>query len=144
MQLKIREAEKKDYDSIYQLIRNELGYGQVDYEKLCVRLDLIDSDDKQLTVVAEDNGRIVGFIGICTGVPYNYEGEFMQVLALAVSGDMQKRGIGAELMSWVEEYARKRGISCITLTSRLHRADAHAFYESIGYANRSHGYKKYL
>ena len=144
MQLTIREARPDDYGAIHSLIANELGYEQTDFGKLCVRLGKMDADPDLLTVVAVAEGKVVGFIGLCRGLAYNIDGEYMQISALAVSTELQNKGIGTRLMKWAEDYAENSGIRNIVLTSRLHRTAAHAFYESIGYSKKSYGFKKDL
>jgi len=144
MKLSIREAMSGDYKPIHGMIENELGYRLLNFEKLCARLDRMKKDDRHLTIVAEADGRTVGFIGIYRGLAYNYEGEYIQVLALAVTKEMQRKGIGALLTRWAEDYAVANDIHTIVLTSRLQREDAHAFYESKGYIKRSYGFYKEL
>jgi len=140
----IQEAESKHYSSIHGLIINELGYDQLDFEELIIRLELMKADDKYLTVVAEMEGRVVGFVGLYKGIAYNIDGEYLQISALAVLKDRQNKGIGKRILKWVEEYAANNDIQNIVLTSRLHRTDAHAFYEKNGYEKKSYGFKKYL
>ena len=142
MQIGIRTAEAGDYSKIYSLIINELGYEHLDYEKLCIRLDRINEDAKQMTVVAIHDGSVAGFMGINRYTAYNYDGEYLQIVALAVSKDMQSKGIGTCLTSWAEEYAIKYKMPAVVLTSRLDRAEAHAFYEHRGYSKVSYGFRK--
>ena len=77
MQINIREVQPADYRSIGELIKNELGYPQVDAEKLYTRLDKMKSDDKHLTIIAEMEGKVVGFAGVYRGIAYNVEREYM-------------------------------------------------------------------
>jgi len=142
MRLDIRQARTEDNMPIFELIKNELGYPQVDYKKLCARLENIEADARHLTVIAEADGQVAGFIGIYIGIAYNYDNEFIQITALAVRKDLQNRGIGSGLLKWVEDYAAKNNIQILKLTSRLHRVEAHAFYERNNYEKKSYGYSK--
>jgi len=144
MQLTLREAVPDDYRAIHSLIANELGYNQTDFSKLCARLDLMNADNNLLTIVAVVEEKVVGFVGLCKGIAYNIDGEYMQVSALAVEKALQNKGIGSRLMKWAESYASNNGIENIVLTSRLHRTGAHAFYERNGYVIKSYGFKKDL
>ena len=144
MQLTIREAVSDDYSAIHSLIVNELGYPQTDYNKLCARLDLMNADPDLLTAVAVVEGKVAGFVGLCRGIAYNVDGEYMQVTALAVLKELQNKGIGSRLIKWAENFASNNGIHNIVLTSRFHRTEAHAFYESNGYVKKSFGFKKDL
>jgi predicted N-acetyltransferase YhbS len=142
LQPSIREAQPDDYRSIWELIKNDLGYPQTDFEKLCHRLDLMKAEDRHQTVVAVAGGEVVGFMGMYRYIAYNYDGDYLQIVALAVAGEKQNTGIGTQLLGWAERYALKNDIHAIVLTSRLHRVEAHAFYERKGYVKGSYGFRK--
>ena len=71
-------------------------------------------------------------------------GLYCQVEAARTASDLRGRGIGAQLMSVIEDEARRRGAARIQLTSNRRRADAHRFYERLGYEPTHVGMKKYL
>lgn len=45
----------------------------------------------------------------------------------------QGQGIGKQLMTFLEAWARDHAYPFIRLNSALHREDAHAFYQKLGY-----------
>ncbi len=55
------------------------------------------------------------------------------MIALVVREDQRRKRIGEALAHTVEDEARARGCSVVVLGSAERRADAHAFYERIGY-----------
>ena len=57
----------------------------------------------------------------------------MMVVDEAVRG----RGIGAELVRAAERALGERGCYMIEVTSHVRRADAHRFYERLGYEKTS-------
>lgn len=142
MQIIIREVREDDYLSIGNLIKNELGYNDLNFVRLFDRLQIMKSDDKYMTVIAEYESKVVGFIGFYRGIAYNFDGEFIQIIALAVSYEHQNKGIGSKLLKWVEDYAIKHGIRSFGVNSGLQRTDAHAFYEHNGYLKKSYGFIK--
>ena len=144
MDIIIRDAQPHDYMAIQMLIENELGYANQDRSKLCDRLERMKADERYMTIVAEIEGKIAGFIGLHKGISYNHEGEDIQIIALAVIADLQNKGIGSRLLKWAEEYSINNNVQLLTLTSRFHREDAHAFYEHNGYVRTSFAFKKYL
>ena len=144
MELIIREALPCDYLAIHSLITNELGYEQIDFEKLCVRLNIMRMESNYSTIVAEFENDIVGFIGMSRGLAYNVDGEYIQISALAVRNDMQNIGIGSQLLKWIEDYAIRNDIKSLILTSRFHRTNAHSFYEHMGYTKKSYAFIKDL
>jgi len=144
MNLTIREARPEDYISIYELIKNELGYQQLDYDKLLARLEIMEQDDKHLTVVAITGGSVAGFVGFLRGIAYNIDGEWITIIAFAVLEELQNKGIGSQLLKWVEDYALDRNIRVFEVSSNMRRLDAHAFYEKNGYTRTSYSFKKTL
>jgi ribosomal-protein-alanine N-acetyltransferase len=52
---------------------------------------------------------------------------------LAVAPTHQRRGIGRQLVRWLEETAFTAGTFVIRLELRTTNAQAHAFYASLGY-----------
>lgn len=142
MMVTIRQAEKDDYFSIFKLIKNELGYENLNQEKLYERLEKMQSDEDHYTVIAETNKQVVGFMGFFTGIAYNYDGEYIQIIALAVLKEFQGRGIGSELLKWLEEFAINKNINSFGVNSGLQRIDTHKFYEKNNYTKRSYSFSK--
>ena len=138
----IRRAEKKDYDSIYVLLVNSLGFN-TDRQELNSRLDKL-NDGIYRTLVAEIDGKVAGFVGYCTLEAFEYSGGYIKILALATDVRHQKTGVGTALLGAVEHHARNDGIPVITLNSGMQRSDVHGFYEKRGYQKYSLGFKKIL
>ncbi|TMC13040.1 MAG: GNAT family N-acetyltransferase [Chloroflexi bacterium] len=57
----------------------------------------------------------------------------LHVRRLAVSRDLQGRGLGRAMMAWAESAARRRGLSEVTVGVRLALAGNRAFYGRLGY-----------
>ena len=111
---------------------------------MCGRLESILADDDYATLVACDGERIVGFIGTRVGRVYESDGNYGQIMALAVSTTHQRRGIGRMLIEAAESILIARGAHILVVTSGNQRADAHAFYERNGYEFTGRRYKKTL
>jgi GNAT superfamily N-acetyltransferase len=60
-----------------------------------------------------------------------------RITALVVDAAERGRGIGRALVAAAEERLTRDGCILLEITSNLRRADAHAFYERIGYARTS-------
>jgi ribosomal protein S18 acetylase RimI-like enzyme len=106
------------------------------------RLVTIAGDEGYETLVAVDDGHVVGFVGTRVGRLYEDDGQYGHVMALAVAGRRQRNGIGRMLMTAAESSLAKRGARVLVVTSVNQRADAHAFYEHCGYTFTGRRYKK--
>ena len=138
----IRRATVADSERIARLV-TELGY-RTSATQMRKRLEAILRDEDYDTLVACDNGEIVGFIGARIGPLYESDDHYGQIMALAVAADHQRRGVGRTLMQAAESILCERGARVLVVASGNHRADAHAFYESSGYAFTGRRYKKSL
>ncbi len=72
----------------------------------------------------------------------NHESPIAQLTLLVVDESVRTHGIGRALVQAAEQFARERGAKRINVTTALHRSDAHAFYERIGYALTGRRYGK--
>ena len=139
----IREMEAKDVMGIVSLIRNELGYDDISSD-VYDRVIRIYNADKYVTFVAEDEGNIIGFVGIMRGLAFELDGEYVRVIALAVSRAYQSKGIGSKLEARVERYAEETGANSIVISSGLNRNRAHVFYGNRGYEKKGYSFIKLL
>ncbi len=53
-------------------------------------------------------------------------------------------GLGRRMMGWAVDEARARGCALVQLTTDKRRADAHRFYESLGFTATHEGMKLIL
>jgi GNAT superfamily N-acetyltransferase len=65
-----------------------------------------------------------------------FSGRVAYVENLVVEAAHRGSGIGQQLMAWIEDYARDRGCSLVTLDAYQSNKPAHAFYERLGYEAR--------
>jgi len=70
---------------------------------------------------------------------------FMVIENMIIDQDYRGKGIGKELMMYLENIARDRNCYYIIFVSSSKRKDAHRFYQSMGYElDLVQGFKKYL
>ncbi len=84
-------------------------------------------DDATNVAVARQGRRVLGF-GIM-----QYGDQHAHLALLAVELDQRQRGVGAQLLAWLEHCARVAGLQRIRLEARRDNAGALAFYEGQGY-----------
>jgi GNAT superfamily N-acetyltransferase len=64
-----------------------------------------------------------------------------QLEAVRVRADQRGRGVGAAMIGWAIEEARRRGCALVQLTSDKSRPDAHRFYAGLGFVASHEGLK---
>ncbi|MEE1939558.1 GNAT family N-acetyltransferase [Streptomyces sp. TRM 70361] len=104
----------------------------------------IAADPQQHLVVAEraGDGRVVGTLQL-TVIPGLSRCGASRALVEAVRVHAGERGsgLGTRLVGWAVEEARRQGCAMVQLTSDATRADAHRFYERLGFTASHVGFK---
>lgn len=136
-----RKYESRDISAIRDILENDLGYS-CELDKLNSRIEEMMKRGNYQIFVACDGGKVVGYIGCVNYLAFELENEGMKIIALAVSKDYRRKGIGTALLKTAEQWAKENNIEVILLNSGLPRGDAHAFYESQGYFKKSYGFIK--
>ena len=138
----IRPAAVTDFAPIARLV-SELGY-PTSPSQMQRRLEAIFDDHDYDTLVATEGEHIVGFVGTRRGPLFEADGQYGQIMALAVAASHHRRGVGQMLMQAAESKLVERGARELVVTSGNHRSGAHSFYESCGYTFTGRRYKKSL
>lgn len=140
--MQIREATDEDAAAVAVLI-TQLGYETTEGE-MRRRLQRIGADAQYVTLVALEQTKVVGFLGMVFGLYYEYSGSYARIVALSVAPEMQGKGIGSNLVTAAENIARSRGALTCLVNSGNHRTEAHEFYEKRGFSWRGKAFYKPL
>ncbi len=140
--LKIRDGKLSDAADLAALMC-ELGYGTAGAE-MESRLISILKDPRYKTLVALNDDKICGMIGTVSASSYLHNDLTGRIIALVVSRESRRRGIGARLIAEAEKNLIQRGITRVTVTARFEREKAHQFYEKLGYARTGFRFAKNL
>jgi GNAT superfamily N-acetyltransferase len=104
--------------------------------------DAITADPAHLLLVAHDSSRVVGTMQLSFIPGLARRGAWRaQIEAVRVHEDVRGGGLGARMMEWAIEEARRRGCALVQLTTDKRRADAHRFYERLGFVASHEGMK---
>jgi GNAT superfamily N-acetyltransferase len=151
MNLKFRQATRQDLPEIVRMLADDfLGAGRERYENplpesYTKAFAEIEADKNNELVIAESEGVIIGTLQITFTPSISFcGGKRATVESVRVDGQYRRRGIGRELMKWAIERAKKEGCVAIQLTTNSKRADAHRFYENLGFKGSHLGMKLYL
>ncbi|PRX78908.1 putative N-acetyltransferase YhbS [Bacillus sp. V-88] len=143
-EMEIRKVTQSDVKEL-AILMNQLGY-PTSLNEMKLRMAQIDSTPDYLTLVAEVKGKVAGMVGLTKGYYYEMDGCYVRIVALVVNSAFRNMGIGHELVSEAERWARHIGAKGIGLNSgnREERLKAHAFYRRRGYVAKSTGFAKNL
>lgn len=111
----------------------ELGYPMT-AEELRPRLRALGSHPGAIAFVAELQGRVVGFAQVHVFPSLHLLAPAAWLTALVVAGEARGTGIGQQLVAHAEHWVKEQGATKLSLTSAVHRKDAHGFYTALGYA----------
>jgi GNAT superfamily N-acetyltransferase len=102
----------------------------------------IDADCAHLLVVAQAGTQVVGTLQLSFIPGLARRGALRaQIEAVRVHESYRGRGLGAAMMGWAIEEARRRGCGLVQLTSDKSRPDAHRFYQQLGFVASHEGMK---
>jgi N-acetylglutamate synthase-like GNAT family acetyltransferase len=127
----VRPAKLSDAAALAKLA-TELGYPSTT-RQVEQRMNAVRRDSKHFVLVAESAGSVVGWAHayLCCLIESDLHAELG---GLVVDEAHRDRGVGGELLEKVEEWARQKGCSAVTVRSNITRTAAHKFYAARGYA----------
>jgi GNAT superfamily N-acetyltransferase len=103
---------------------------------------VIDADPRQVLVVGERDGAVVATLQLTLLPGLSRRGSLRgQIEAVRVAADQRGHGLGATLIRWAIDEARRRGCAVVQFTSDATRTDAHRFYERLGFTASHVGFK---
>jgi GNAT superfamily N-acetyltransferase len=145
----LRRARPDDVPAIVALIAaDQLGAtrdgvrDEADLAAYTAAFRAIDLDPAHLLLVADSGGEIVGTMQLSFLPGLARRGALRaQIEAVRVAPSTRGSGLGAAMMAWAIEEARRRGCALVQLTSDKSRTDAHRFYQRLGFAASHEGMK---
>lgn len=126
----IRTAGEWDAESI-AVLSGQLGY-PTEIGAVRQRLRAIAGRPDHAVFVPEAAGQVIGWVHVYEVITPESPAH-AEIGGLVVDAAHRGRGIGRRLMEAAEDWARGKGLSSVRLRSNVVRAEAHAFYEGIGY-----------
>ena len=147
MTLKARLFEEQDLIKINELLvlYEDLGYPTITKDLVNRLKKIYSHEDYYLLLLVKDDV-IIGLSGMCKMMFYEKNGEYMRLLAFVINSNYREKGYGTILLKGSEMLATQLGCKAITLNSgnRNDRDNAHSFYKSNGFENKSSGFSKNL
>lgn len=136
----IRPAAPQDADAVLPLAVELATSARPTPEGFAAMYRTILTDPRCLLLVAETEGRVVGYLSASVRATFHADGLVAWVDEIVVEPAGRGHGTGAALMRSVEAWARSTGARTVSLATRR----AGAFYEALGYTGSATYYKKPL
>lgn len=145
----LRRAVADDVAPIVRLIADDqLGARREDPGDLTAYLPAfaaIDADPAQLLAVLDDAGTVVGTMQLTFIPGLSRMGALRcQVEAVRVAASHRGQRLGEQMIRWAVDESVRRGCALVQLTTDKSRADAHRFYERLGFTASHEGFKMAL
>ncbi|GLW94562.1 GNAT family acetyltransferase [Actinokineospora globicatena] len=141
----IRPARAEDVPAIVAMLADDpLGAarespGDPRYDEAFAE---IAADERQVLVVAEADGGVVGTLQLTFTPGLSRVGATRATIeGVRVHSAHRGSGLGQALIEWAVEEARERGAILVQLTTDVSRKDAHRFYERLGFVASHIGMK---
>lgn len=107
--------------------------------------DAILADRNSTILAAEVAGTVMGCVQITAKPGLSHRGAWRAVVEdLRVTHGKRNSGVGRLLMRATESWAIERGCQILELFVHSDRADAHRFYDRLGFAGAHRGFRKTL
>lgn len=130
MKVLIRKADASDSCELFRLNKKFNDVFDVAVEQI---EKSIRENDREEVFVATIGDKLVGFCCVQIFKSFCYSVDYAEITEIFVEDDHQHKGIGAELLHYVEEYLKNINISNLQLFTGGTNYSAQAFYEKNGY-----------
>jgi GNAT superfamily N-acetyltransferase len=144
----IRRARESDLSQLIAMFAADDVGGHGDttdadaYDDYLRAFNMIDASQNEQLFVAERDGEVVGTFQILFNRTLTGRGSLSMIIeAVQTRPDMRGQGIGAQMIGYAIEEAKRRDCRLVQLTSNAARTDAHRFYERLGFAKSHAGFK---
>jgi GNAT superfamily N-acetyltransferase len=138
----LRTATPGDAPEIARLL-TVLGY-PTDAASLATRWAKWRASGSAAIVAGGERGALLGLVTLHTTIVLHRPKPIGRITALVVDESARGRGIGRALVAAAEGASIRDGCGMLEVTSNVRRADAHAFYERLGYDRSSYRFVKLL
>jgi GNAT superfamily N-acetyltransferase len=128
--VRIRVMAEADLGAARALLA-QLGY-DLPWDEVRRRFAAIAAAAGHAVFVTEAEGRVVAIMHLFARPAFDKSPEVV-VQAIVVDAAQRGRGFGRMLMEAAEDWAAQRGYASVSLYSQTGRANAHAFYDALGY-----------
>lgn len=122
-------------------LMDDLGY-PTSKSQMQTRMRTIQNDPNYQTFVAENEGGLIGMIGLFKGFSYEKDEPYVRIIAFVVKEEYRKQGVGQALVSHAEDWAEQVGAHKIAVNTSQVRTQSRVFYTNRGFVDSGVGFYK--
>lgn len=146
--VRFRRARPDDVAAIVGLLVDDpLGKPREDgagalHSAYLAAFEAIDRDPNQLLAVADGQDEVIGCLQLTFIPGLSRRGMWRgQIEAVRVAASARSSGVGQAMLQWAIDRCHERDCGLVQLTTDKRRADAHRFYERMGFQATHEGMK---
>jgi ribosomal protein S18 acetylase RimI-like enzyme len=140
MNLIIRQANLSDAPEVKRLL-GQLGYPDLEFEAVKEKIIAYQKDNYRL-FIAEVDDQIASFISLHWFELMHWKDKLGRITSFCVDENFRSKGVGKQIMDYVEKFLFDQGCIKIEVTSNNRRARAHDFYLKLGYVEDARRFMK--
>jgi len=141
--VRIRLARTTDAAAVNKLL-DQLGYPQDGTATTATRIQAWGGDPSSAAYVADADGDVLGLVAVHICPFFERSGSWGRIVALIVSDQARRQGVGGQLLTAAESFAARRRCVRMEVTSADRRQEAHAFYQRCGYIDQTGRSSRFL
>lgn len=147
MHILVRQATENDIGAVLEIysqpsVDNGVSLKTDEAKKIFKKIEAYPS---YKIYVAEINGLVIGTAAVLIMHNLGHLGKKSAIFeSIAVLPEWQGRGVGKEMLRFVNDICNKAECYKITLSANIKRKNAHRFYESLGFVQHGFSYKLLL
>lgn len=138
----LRAMERRDIDAARRLLAQLTGY-EMTADEMQDRFDYAANSPIDWLFVCEVDGVVRGVLGFRLREQLERVGRYGEIYMIVADENTRRQGVGRTMMDFAEQFAREHHCIGTWLVSGFKRAaEAHKFYERLGYQTTGYRFVK--
>jgi GNAT superfamily N-acetyltransferase len=138
----MRAMELRDLDAARRLLAQLCGY-EMTPDEMRDRFDFAANSPIDWLFVCEAEGVVRGVLGFRLREQLERVGRYGEIYMIVADQAVRRQGVGRVMIDFAEQFAREHNCIGTWLVSGFKReAEAHRFYESLGYQTTGYRFVK--
>ncbi len=131
--MNISPVTENDLESLAELYQQLLP-NEISIPAMRKVLEKNRDNPNHMVIAAKIDGRLVGtLLAVVCEMLFGQCRSFMVIEDVVIDENNRRKGIGAAMIAYIEDYARKQDCSYIMLITDTDRKGSQTFYRSLGY-----------